>query len=112
MAYRKLWEAMFSMCMMTSFHSSDYNSYRKWAGLTDLMDLGILPCYECCETSVPNLMRCEKTTQPSCASCLEKRAADVRNNIINSPKEIDVEDFIVLGEAYYWFLDLIDPFPG
>ena len=26
----------------------DYNKYRVWAGLTDLKDLGIEPCWSCC----------------------------------------------------------------
>ena len=47
-----------------------------------------------------------------CKKCLKDRAKEVRGSIRKQPVEIKVEDFIDLGEANFWFLDLIDPFSG
>merc|ERR1719430_863176 len=41
---------------------SNYNNYRKWAGVPDLMQFNIVPCYECC-VCVINKRRCEKNEE-------------------------------------------------
>ena len=46
-----------------------------------------------------------------CKKCLKERANEVRRSS-KQPLEMKLEDFIELGEAYYWFLDMIDPFTG
>ena len=43
---------------------------------------------------------------------MDQRAEEIRRNIGKQPLDIKVEDFIDLGEAYFWFLDWIDPFSG
>ena len=48
----------------------------------------------------------------ACSKCLQDRANQVRRSSRKQPLEIKVEDFIELGAAYFWFLDLIDPFSG
>ena len=47
-----------------------------------------------------------------CKKCLKDRADEVRRSSKKQPLEMKLEDFIELGEAYYWFLDMIDPFTG
>ena len=47
-----------------------------------------------------------------CSKCLKDKAREVRRSRRKQPVEMKVEDFIDLGEAYFWFLDVIDPFSG
>ena len=62
------------------------------------------------------LWRCSsygtRSNQRACSKCLQDRANQVRRSSRKQPLEIKVEDFIELGAAYFWFLDLIDPFSG
>ena len=41
-----------------------------------------------------------------------EREREIRSSHTKQPLEIDLDDFIDLGNAYFWFLDLIDPFTG
>jgi len=106
---------------------SNYNNYRLWAGLRDLTGFGINPCYVCCRCTIKTGRRtwrkCTKKEEEKvvwrcsnrksvCKKCLKDRAKEVRGSIRKQPVEIKVEDFIDLGEANFWFLDLIDPFSG
>jgi len=107
---------------------SNYNTYRKWAGLTDLTRIGITPCYECCKCKIrkrgkskkcakneekKGVWRCKiNINKKKCSKCLKDKAREVRRSRRKQPVEMKVEDFIDLGEAYFWFLDVIDPFSG
>jgi len=102
---------------------SNYNEYRKWAGLRDLTGFGIRPCYECCRCykgrkkcqsheENQGLWYCGKRWK-SCKRCLSDRAKKVKANIRSDKAiQMNLDDFIELGEAYLWFLDIIDPFTG
>jgi len=106
---------------------TDYNSYRIWAGLTDLTSLGIKDCKsECCapvERQGKKLRRCRDGNQENCFSrctdtpticktCLDARANDVKANTALQVSDMSVDNFVDLGKAYFWMLDIIDPFPG
>ena len=49
-----------------------------------------------------------------CTRCLVDRAEQVRRMTGRRKEKLQmsVDDFIELGEAYFWFLDIIDPFTG
>jgi hypothetical protein len=52
------------------------------------------------------------SSSDTCRKCLDTTAGKIRNSSRKQPFEIDLEDFIELGNAYFWFLDMIDPFTG
>ena len=52
------------------------------------------------------------SSSDACRQCLDTTAAQIRNSSRKQPFEIDLEDFIALGNAYFWFLGMIDPFTG
>ena len=47
-----------------------------------------------------------------CKKCLKRNRKAVEENREKQISEMSVNDFIDLGEAYFWFLDTIDPFTG
>merc|ERR1712142_296349 len=114
---------------------SDYNSYRIWAGLRDITEYGVVPCYECCYCRIRSntgngngkWKKCTKKNEGqglwkctgkiaksnSCKLCFKKRENEVRKNRrLRRALKMKIDDFIDLGKTYFWFLDIIDPFTG
>jgi len=106
---------------------SDYNSYRKWAGLKDLLSLNIKDCNkECCRLTprkiTKRFKKCEGDESKcayrcwrqikGCKECIAKTSAEVRKNSALQIPDMSIDDFVKLGETYMWMLGIIDPFPG
>ena len=85
--------------------------WRKWLYFHLLITYLVLLFSSTEEEEERYLWYCSSSSD-ACRQCLETTEGQIRNSSRKQPFEIDLEDFIELGNAYFWFLGMIDPFTG
>jgi hypothetical protein len=105
-----------------------YNEYRVWAGLSDLTELDLRPCTACCTARCRRepcrcrppqagrrMRRCRRCMRRNLhkvvPQCIAFQWSQVRRGAGNNTEFTD-ENLKDLGKAYFWHMDMIDPFTG